>query len=193
MSKKKLAILIGGLITAGTAGYAVVNKNKEQIKVKLAELKVKSKEARKENLEVFKEALDEMSEEIEEELAEIRKEEEAELDRVLFGENDDDIEVDDEYIQVNLFGDDDIDEDDITNEEDVLPEPEEMSVELVKQLEFLNTASHEELKSIPRVGDTVAQYIIENRPYHSAEDVKLVKRIPYTVLGFDILDELTEE
>lgn len=37
----------------------------------------------------------------------------------------------------------------------------------------INTASIEELESLPMVGDTRAQYLVENRPYKDWDDVRL--------------------
>lgn len=50
-----------------------------------------------------------------------------------------------------------------------------------EKLMFLNEASYEELKEIPRVGNLIAQRIVRERPFETIEHVKSIRRIPYTV------------
>jgi DNA uptake protein ComE-like DNA-binding protein len=41
----------------------------------------------------------------------------------------------------------------------------------------INSASQQELESLPGVGPTIARWIIEGRPYRSVEDLRRVKGI----------------
>lgn len=47
----------------------------------------------------------------------------------------------------------------------------------------LNTASEEELKSLPSIEDKLAIKIIENRPYSSVYDLKKIKGIGDTIIN----------
>lgn len=49
----------------------------------------------------------------------------------------------------------------------------------------LNTASHEEIANLPMVGDKRADFIVQNRPFHSWDDVGKVVGI-----GEGMVDDL---
>lgn len=51
------------------------------------------------------------------------------------------------------------------------------STEEAKDKINLNTASQEELESLPTVGEKTAEQIIKNRPYNSIYDLKKIKGI----------------